>query len=264
MRLTGSGLGCSDWPNCEPGQLVPEADFHAWVEFTNRLVTGLVSIAVVLAVSGAALRKPVVKQLTRWSLGLVVGVATQIALGAITVTTHLSPPVVMGHFLLSMVLIWNAVVLENLARPNNSPGSCRNLAQSLRLHSGVVAIATALVVVTGTLVTGSGPHGGDENVERLGLPLSEIARVHGGAVVVLLMLTVTLRLRVQHLQNTLVKHQVNVVLLVMVLQAVIGYTQYFTQLPVLLVGFHIAGATILWISAIRLALTAYTPQLKVN
>ncbi len=264
VRLTGSGLGCSDWPNCEPGQLVPEADFHAWVEFTNRLVTGLVSIAVVLAVSGAALRKPVVKQLTRWSLGLVVGVATQIALGAITVTTHLSPPVVMGHFLLSMVLIWNAVVLENLARPNNSPGSCRNLAQSLRLHSGVVAIATALVVVTGTLVTGSGPHGGDENVERLGLPLSEIARVHGGAVVVLLMLTVTLRLRVQHLQNTLVKHQVNVVLLVMVLQAVIGYTQYFTQLPVLLVGFHIAGATILWISAIRLALTAYTPQLKVN
>ena len=264
VRLTGSGLGCSDWPNCEPGQLVPEADFHAWVEFTNRLVTGLVSIAVVLAVSGAALRKPVVKQLTRWSLGLVVGVATQIALGAITVTTHLSPPVVMGHFLLSMVLIWNAVVLENLARPNNSPGSCRNLAQSLRLHSGVVAIATALVVVTGTLVTGSGPHGGDENVERLGLPLSEIARVHGGAVVVLLLLTVTLRLRVQHLQNTLVKHQVNVVLLVMVLQAVIGYTQYFTQLPVLLVGFHIAGATILWISAIRLALTAYTPQLKVN
>jgi cytochrome c oxidase assembly protein subunit 15 len=234
------------------------------VEFANRLVTGLVSIAVVLAVSGAALRRPVVKQLTRWSLGLVVGVAAQIALGAITVTTHLSPPVVMGHFLLSMVLIWNAVVLENLARPNNGPGSCRNLGQSLRLHSGVVAIATALVVVTGTLVTGSGPHGGDENVERLGLPLSEIARVHGGAVVVLLMLTVTLRLRVQHLQNTLVKHQVNVVLLVMVLQAVIGYTQYFTQLPVLLVGFHIAGATILWISAIRLALTAYTPQLKVN
>ena len=264
VRLTGSGLGCSDWPNCEPGQLVPEADFHAWVEFANRLVTGLVSIAVVLAVSGAALRRPVVKQLTRWALGLVVGVATQIALGAITVTTHLSPPVVMGHFLLSMVLIWNAVVLENLARPNNGPGSRSNLAQSLRLHSGVVAIATALVVVTGTLVTGSGPHGGDENVERLGLPLSEIARVHGGAVVVLLMLTVTLRLRVQYLQNTLVKHRVNVVLLVMVLQAVIGYTQYFTQLPVLLVGFHIAGATILWISTIRLALTACTPQLKVN
>ena len=264
MRLTGSGLGCSDWPNCEPGQLVPEADFHAWVEFANRLVTGLVSIAVVLAVSGAALRRPVVKQLTRWALGLVVGVATQIALGAITVTTHLSPPVVMGHFLLSMVLIWNAVVLENLARPNNGPGSRSNLAQSLRLHSGVVAIATALVVVTGTLVTGSGPHGGDENVERLGLPLSEIARVHGGAVVVLLLLTVTLRLRVQYLQNTLVKHRVNVVLLVMILQAVIGYTQYFTQLPVLLVGFHIAGATILWISTIRLALTACTPQLKVN
>ena len=118
VRLTGSGLGCSDWPNCEPGQLVPEADFHAWVEFGNRLVTGLVSLAVVLAVLGSLRRVPPARALTVWSWGLVIGVAAQIALGAITVLTHLSPPIVMGHFLLSMVLIWNSVVLEDLARPN--------------------------------------------------------------------------------------------------------------------------------------------------
>jgi cytochrome c oxidase assembly protein subunit 15 len=191
-------------------------------------------------------------------------VAAQIALGAITVIAHLSPPVVMGHFLLSMVLIWNAVVLEDLAQPNSTMGSSGYLARSLYRHIGVVAAATALVVVTGTLVTGSGPHGGDESVERLGLPFSEIARVHGGAVVILLVLTVTLRFRVQNSGNTLVKHRVNVVLLVMVLQAVIGYSQYFTQLPVLLVGFHVAGATILWMSAVRLTLATRTSHREVG
>jgi cytochrome c oxidase assembly protein subunit 15 len=264
VRLTGSGLGCSDWPNCEAGQLIPEADFHAWVEFGNRIITGLVSIAVVLAVSGSTLRRPLVTKLTRWSLGLIAGVAAQIALGAITVIAHLSPPVVMGHFLLSMVLIWNAVVLEDLARPNSTMSSSGYLARSLYRHIGVVAAATGLVVITGTLVTGSGPHGGDESVERLGLPFSEIARVHGGAVVILLVLTVTLRFRVQNSGNTLVKHRVNVVLLVMVLQAVIGYTQYFTQLPVLLVGFHVAGATILWMSAVRLTLATRTSHREVG
>jgi len=264
VRLTGSGLGCSDWPNCEAGQLVPEAGFHAWVEFGNRVITGLVSIAVVLAVSGSTLRSPLITKLTKWSLGLVAGVAAQIALGAITVIAHLSPPVVIGHFLLSMVLIWNAVVLEDLARPNSAMGRNGHLARSLHRHISVVAAATALVVMTGTLVTGSGPHGGDESVERLSLPFAEIAQIHGGAVIVLLVLTGTLRFRIQNSQNTLVKHRVNVVLLVMVLQAVIGYTQYFTQLPVLLVGFHVAGATILWVSAVRLALAARTSRLKVG
>ncbi|HCK75190.1 MAG TPA: cytochrome oxidase assembly protein, partial [Acidimicrobiaceae bacterium] len=111
VRLTGSGLGCSDWPNCEPGQLIPAADIHAWVEFGNRLVTGLVSVAVVLAVLGSLRRVPRNSTLTKWSIGLVVGVIAQIILGAITVMSHLSPPIVMGHFLLSMVLVWNAVVL---------------------------------------------------------------------------------------------------------------------------------------------------------
>jgi|TARA_B100001750_G_scaffold220063_1_gene207471 cytochrome c oxidase assembly protein subunit 15 len=261
VRLTGSGLGCSDWPNCEPGHLIPEADFHAWVEFGNRIVTGLVSIAVVLAVLGSTLRRPLVTKLTKWSWGLVAGVAIQIALGAITVITHLSPPIVMGHFLLSMVLIWNATVLEHMARPNNTCGT--SVVKSLRLHICLVAVMTAIVVVTGTMVTGSGPHGGDENVERLALPFSEIARLHGGIVVVLLLATVILRLRVQNLRTGSVKHRVNVVLFVMILQAAIGYTQYFTELPVLLVGFHVAGATVLWISAVRLVLATVTSPLEV-
>jgi cytochrome c oxidase assembly protein subunit 15 len=191
-----------------------------------------------------------------------VGVALQIALGAITVITHLSPTIVMGHFLLSIVLIWNAVVLEHLARPSDSSDKNDYTAQSLRLHAGVVAVVTAVVVVTGTVVTASGPHGGDEEVERLALPFSQVARAHGGAVIVLLVLAVALRFRFQNLRNDLVRRRINIVLLAMVAQAAIGYTQYFTELPVLLVGFHIAGATILWISVVRLALATGAPRLR--
>ena len=259
VRLTGSGLGCSDWPNCEPGQLIPEADFHAWVEFGNRLVTGLVSLAVVLAVLGSLRRIPPARALTLWSWGLVIGVAAQIGLGAITVLTHLSPPIVMGHFLLSMVLIWNSVVLENLARPNGSSIGRTLVSPSLRYHAYLVVFMTALVIVAGTFVTATGPHGGDENVARLGFSFPSVARIHGCTVVALLAVSIMLRLRVRSDTNSHFLRRVNIFLLVALGQAAIGYVQYFTKLPIVLVACHIAGATVLWIMAIRLLL-ASNPQ----
>ncbi len=262
VRLTGSGLGCSDWPNCEPGQLVPEADFHAWVEFGNRLVTGLVSLAVVLAVLGSLRRVPPARALTNWSWGLVIGVAAQIGLGAITVLTHLSPPIVMGHFLLSMVLIWNSVVLEDLARPNRPSVGRILVSPSLRHHSYLVVFITVLVIVTGTFVTATGPHGGDENVARLGFSFPSVARIHGCAVVALLAASILLRLRLRSDTKTHFLHRVNIFLLVALGQAVIGYVQYFTKLPIVLVAFHIAGATVLWVMAIRLLLVSNSRTLK--
>ncbi|MDP6901846.1 MAG: COX15/CtaA family protein [Acidimicrobiales bacterium] len=256
VRLSGSGLGCSDWPNCEPGLLVPEADFHAWVEFGNRLVTGLVSIAVVLAVLGSLRRVPTSVSLTKWSLGLVAGVAAQIALGAVTVLTHLSPPVVMGHFLLSMVLIWNSVVLEDIARPERTVSDRPSLPKALRSHARAVGVGAAVVIITGTIVTASGPHGGDEHVVRLDFSFPDVARIHGSAVVLLVVLVLSLFLRTRHTQKGLFKRRVTVVLITTLGQAAIGYTQYFTQLPVLLVGCHIAGATLLWMATIRLLLAS--------
>src|SRR3954452_7181028 len=103
VRLTGSGLGCPDWPTCARGRVVAPFEYHAMVEFVNRTVTGLVSVAVALAVLGSLLRTPRRRDLTRWSLGLVAGVVAQIVLGGVTVLLELTPPIVMAHFVLSLV-----------------------------------------------------------------------------------------------------------------------------------------------------------------
>ena len=256
VRLSGSGLGCSDWPNCEPGQLIPEANFHAWVEFGNRLITGLVSIAVVLAVLGSARRVPNFTRLTKWSWGLVAGVAAQIILGAFTVLSHLSPPIVMSHFLLSMVLVWNSVVLEDIARPDKSNRNDSLIGRGLRYHAQAVGVAAVAVILTGTVVTASGPHGGDENIVRLGFSFPYVAKIHGSAVVLLVLLTLSLVVKARELEKSLFKRRVSIALGITLGQAAIGYTQYFTKLPVLLVGCHIAGATLLWIAIIRLLLAS--------
>src|SRR5262249_22803241 len=121
VRLTGSGLGCPQWPNCDAGHLAPhgETGYHGAIEFVNRVFTGLVSFAVIVAVLGSFIRVPRRRDLTWLSVGLVVGVLAQIVLGGLTVIYGLSPPWVMAHFLLSMVLLADAVVLHvRASRPD--------------------------------------------------------------------------------------------------------------------------------------------------
>src|ERR1700730_16894829 len=112
VRVTGSGLGCPDWPTCAGHQVVAKWQYHQMVEFGNRVVTGIVCIGVVLAVLGSRIRIPRRHDLTLLSWGLVAGVAAQIVLGGESVKHHLAPPFVMGHFLVSMLLLWDAVVLH--------------------------------------------------------------------------------------------------------------------------------------------------------
>ncbi|NNE74567.1 MAG: hypothetical protein HKN26_12945, partial [Acidimicrobiales bacterium] len=207
VRLTGSGLGCSDWPTCEQDQFVADLEFHPMIEFGNRLITGLVSVAVILAVLGAQGRRPYRRDLSWWAWGLVAGVIAQIVLGMLVTKTELDPRVVIGHFLLSMVLVWNAVVLHHKAgsasrpysRPSGAPdGTASEMAAnqriaSLRLTQVSLAVQTAAVgvLVGGTIVTGSGPHAGsteDEPVERLPFAVSEVARIHTAFVYLLLAL----------------------------------------------------------------------------
>ncbi|HVF15087.1 MAG TPA: COX15/CtaA family protein [Acidimicrobiales bacterium] len=141
VRLTGSGLGCPDWPTCADGRVVAPLEFHPMVEFVNRAVTGLVSLGVILAVLGSLRRQPRRRDLTRLSLGLVAGVIGQIILGRFTVTFELRPGFVMAHFLLSMVLLANAVVLHHHAgRP---PGPTRPAVGSDLLALGRLEVAAA-------------------------------------------------------------------------------------------------------------------------
>lgn len=257
VRLTGSGLGCSDWPGCTDERFVPESDLHGWVEFGNRLVTGVVSVAVILAVLGSRWRSPRRRDLTMWSWSLVVGVLAQIALGAVTVITHLSPSIVMGHFLLSMVLVMCAVVLHHRAGlPDESVGRRhgRPLGARDRLVVGVGAL-TAAALVTGTIVTASGPHGGSEDVERLGFALPDVARVHGGTVVLLLAALVALLVwEARAVGRSPVLRAAETLLAVLFAQGTVGYVQYFSGVPAGLVAVHVTGATLVWIAAVRLVL----------
>ncbi len=197
VRLTGSGLGCPEWPNCTAGKLTAGAsdDVHAQIEFANRMVTGLVSLAVIVAVLGSLVRLPRRKDLIWLSVGLVVGVVAQALLGALVVSELLDPPFVMGHFLLSAVLLADAIVLYHRAgipddmrsRPALSPGTI--------WLGRLLVLSASVVLVTGTVVTGAGPHSGDAGTNadlkatRLNFAVPEVARIHGTTVMVFLALT---------------------------------------------------------------------------
>jgi cytochrome c oxidase assembly protein subunit 15 len=257
VRLSGSGLGCTDWPTCEEGRLAPESvtDANAMIEFVNRTFTGVVSVAVALAVLGALRRRPQRRDLTVLAVGLVVGVAAQAVLGGMVVWYGLSPWFVMAHFLLSLVLVTDAVVLHHGAGAPEGP-SRPVVGRTARVLGWLVVAAAAVVVTTGTVVTATGPHAGDDSAERFDLALPDVARVHGTAVIVLLALVLAL-LRVLWRDGapTPVTDAARVLLVVLVAQAAVGYTQWFTGVPALLVGVHVLGAVAVWVAVVRTALT---------
>ena len=251
VRLTGSGLGCSDWPTCEDNRLVAPLEYHAMVEFLNRTVTGLVSIAVIAAVLGSLVREPRRADLTRWSFGLVVGVLANAVLGGITVLTELTPPIVAAHFLLSISRVWNAVVLHDRAGHDGSPGLPLVPARVRTLARALVVVA-GVVLLTGTVVTGTGPHGGDEEVARLSFDIGEVVRLHSIAAWVFLALAVWTMAELRRTGTPRdVDRRAQVLVGAILLQGAIGYTQYFTGVPPWLVLLHVLGSVLVWIAALR-------------
>ncbi|MEY2437087.1 MAG: heme a synthase [Acidimicrobiaceae bacterium] len=253
VRLTGSGLGCPTWPSCEKGSLVPRGatGLNGVVEFANRMITGLVSVAVILAVLGSFRRVPRRRDLTWLSVSLVAGVFAQAVLGGISVLVDLQPPFVMAHFLLSIVLVWLAVLLHHRAGEPNTP-SHPVVAPEVRAMGRVLVVATILVLLTGTVVTGAGPHGGDDKAERLAFFVPDVARIHGLAEnLFLLAVLVTLWLLHRTGAPAVVRRRGQVLLAVLVAQAGVGYAQYFTGVPVLLVGIHVFGAVCVWIAVLH-------------
>ena len=258
VRLTGSGLGCPDWPTCAEDRVVAPLEYHAMVEFANRTITGIVSLAVVLSVLGSLFRTPRRRDLTWLSLGLVGGVLAQIVLGGLVVKFHLAPGLVMLHFSVSMVLLWNAVVLHHRAGLADDALHRRRPVQPGADRAGLVLCASAAVAIfLGTVVTGSGPHTGDhegEFIERLPFQVSDVARLHAVAVWVFLALTLVTVVRLRRRGGADQARHASVLLAVLVGQAAVGYTQYFTGVPALLVGIHVAGAVGVWIAVLRFAL----------
>ena len=261
VRLTGSGMGCPTWPTCEGGSLVPRGATgdHGWIEFVNRTFTGAVSVAVALAVLGSRRRRPRRPDLTLWSWGLVAGVFAQALLGGLVVILHVAPMAVAGHYLLSAVLVANAVLLhhkasepEGLRRPRATP----ELLQRSRL---LVGLASA-VLVTGTLVTGSGPHSGDDAADRLPLAVVTVARVHSATV--WLFLAVVLLVLRRATRGDVAPETVGrgrVLAGAIVAQGTIGYVQYAAGVPEVLVGAHVLGSVLVWVAALRFHLGLTEP-----
>ena len=270
VRVTGSGLGCPDWPTCAEGRIVAPLETHALIEFVNRTVTGAVSVMVIVAVLAALRRRPYRRDLVWLAVGLVLGVIGQIVLGGLVVLTDLYPPLVMGHFVLSMVLVANAVVLHHRATwPDGSgltsPAAKGEAGGAALAQSGSWLVAWAAVVLAlGTVVTGAGPHAGSNEgqlVERLPFAVRDVARLHAVAVWILLALALHTLWRARRDRAPAdVQRRGAVLLAVLCAQGAIGYIQYFNNVPAALVAIHIGGATALWVAVLRFRLGLVTPH----
>lgn len=256
VRVTGSGLGCPTWPTCDGTSvivLVPDS-IHLLIEQTNRMLTGLLIVAVGWAIVAARLQRPRDRMLTRlaWSMFWLV-IANAIA-GGITVWLDLNPWVVALHFVLAMGLLACATFTWHRARWVGGDGP-RPSATARALAWALVA-ATVVLVVTGTLVTGSGPHAGDSaDVPRMGFDWSIVVVVHGSVAVGVLALAAALAFRLRTEEGgRLALTRVGMFLLVLFLQLVLGTTQSLLGIPELLVTFHGVLAALVWVGALRVLL----------
>ena len=271
VRLTGSGLGCPDWPNCTRSDVVAPLQFHAWVEFGNRLINAAVTVAAVGALLASRRRAPRRRDLTWLSIGLVVGLLAEVALGALVVDFRLAPGLVMAHFLLGLVFLADAVILQYRAglpdQPGPTPFSPATVPPKVRLVGRTPLLlarvqlgATALAIALGTVVTSTGPHGGAPDTPRFHFSLHSIAQLHGTSVEVLLGVTLLTMWSLARTQAPpAVMRGAEIVLVAMVAQAAVGYTQYFNGDPAGLVAVHVAGASVLLVAVLRfyLGLAAY-------
>lgn len=269
VRLTGSGLGCSTWPQCQPGSFTPvrheASTHHDLIEFGNRLLTGVVGVLALAALWVVIRRWPTRPRMHRLAWLVLGGVAAQAVVGGITVRTGLNPWTVMFHFLMSMTLVALSTALVRGARDNtaDSPGEAADepapgpllvhaLAHKLALGTAAVG---AVVLVLGTIVTGSGPHSGDADTPaRTGFDPRFVSWMHADAVMLFCGLVIATLVAVWITTDTPPatgdgtndpRQAWRVVLYVTLVQGLIGYVQYFTQLPELLVLLHMFGASLL-------------------
>jgi cytochrome c oxidase assembly protein subunit 15 len=251
VRLTGSGLGCTDWPECTAGHLstTPAQGIHGVIEFGNRMLTGVlvvIAVATLLAVRGAALRSA-----TRMAWILIAGIAVQAVVGGVTVWIKLIPWLVGVHFVLSAIMIvLTSLLVWRVYQPQH-----RTMPQVAYQFATPLAVLGAIVVFIGVLTTGSGPHAGDINSVRNGLSFELIEKVHSVPAYLLLTLEIVLfvallrhDLRRQPRENRLATLVFGLLLAVTISQAVLGIVQSYLvspAVPAVLVGFHMFGASVL-------------------
>jgi cytochrome c oxidase assembly protein subunit 15 len=254
VRITGSGLGCPTWPECAPGSYTPspeqlEDPLHIWIEFGNRLLTFVLGIAA-LAALFYSLRFIPNLRIRLLALGQVLGIVGQAILGGITVLTGLHPTTVAAHLLLSIILISGALSLRQRVY-GRIPRSFETQILTRSLSKALVALGF-VVIVMGTIVTGTGPHAGDDASVRFDFDIRTVAWLHADLVIAFLGLSlatlIAVRLGEREPARSVLLRKIYLLLGISLSQGGIGYLQYFTGVPELLVIAHLIGAVSVWLS----------------
>lgn len=258
VRLTGSGLGCADWPQCSESKFIDVSSTHAAIEQINRLFTGVVAASVILCVLLSLRLKPKRRDLIAMSIVLVAGVMMQVIIGAIVVWTGLNPFSNIAHFLVSIFLMTTAYMLVRHASIFRTTDEVAPRGEPLLKGQPIekivktLLVATGAAVVTGTLVTGSGPHAGDETAVRLGFAMPTIVRTHSAFVWLTVgVLLVSLHMTRKNIEvKKLLMRPLKRFAAVVLFQGAIGYLQYFLGVPIGLVAIHVATSVAVWLCAL--------------
>ncbi|MEU4644049.1 COX15/CtaA family protein [Micromonospora sp. NPDC023814] len=251
VRLTQSGLGCPTWPRCTDESYVATAEMgiNGAIEFGNRLLTfavGVIALAVLVAV---LLQRPRRRELLPLAVAVLFGIPAQAVVGGFTVLTDLNPWVVGLHFLASMLVIAAAYALWRRIGDPVGP-AVAVVPAPLRTLAMITTVVSAAVLVIGTWVTGSGPHAGDHGAARNGLDPESIAQVHADSVFLLIGLSVALVFAFRAVGAARAARAALVLVAVELGQGLIGFVQYFTNLPALLVGAHMLGSCLVLLATL--------------
>lgn len=261
VRLTESGLGCSTWPECHPGQFTaevhPATTYHEFVEFGNRTLAGVLSViglAVLILVWTDRSRA-----LSYRVLGAVplLGVAAQAVIGGVIVLLHLHPGWVSVHFLVSAALVAVSLLLLHRSGEGDGPPVLA-VERTTRAVAWLLAALTVVIVVLGVVTTGAGPHSGDSEVGyRFAVDPALMSKLHAWSVWIFVAVLVVYLVRVRRDPQP-VRRAAWLLLAITLGQGAIGYVQYFTGLPALLVGLHMLGSALLVAGTTRVVLTTRT------
>jgi cytochrome c oxidase assembly protein subunit 15 len=263
VRLTGSGLGCPDWPSCYQHRLTAQLSFHPLVEFGNRLVTVVIVIVLAATLLAALRRRPFRRDLCWLSGAMVGGVVAQAVIGGVVVYTKLNPYLVMVHFLLSMALVAVAVLLVHRSTHVYGPEAAALVVpRPILLLARAVGGLLLIVLAAGTATTGAGPHAGGSQgqlvAKRLPVSLRDMAELHSSLALLLVGVVLGMATALHALAvPERVRRAARILTLVLVAQGAIGYFQYFTHLPPLLVEVHVIGATSLVVGVVQMLLALH-------
>jgi heme a synthase len=275
VRLTGSGLGCTDWPTCNNGKVVPaSSDYHGVIEFGNRIVTGLCVFAAGVGVLASLVRIPYRRDLVKLGGIVVAAIMGNAVLGGLTVLVGLKPQFVMSHFLLAIASLAFGLLLFHRSNESGGGGDLFGrdrlpvISSTALIYSRLLTVSAFVTLLIGTILTGSGPHGGSAETPRFGFSMDTVARIHSIAA----WCTVALSLVMIRLAFTATKpgpaaqrlmHRAKVLVVILIIQGAIGYVQWFTQVPARLVQLHVLGAVLVW-SAVLWLRAAITMPADVN